>query len=229
MSDDPRLAVRSWFSMGWSTYKGNPRPLIGGSLILGAAGLLTLFGLGGLFLYFYVILPPLLVGIYSLCLKLVRRQEVGFSEVFTGFRHFGKAWITCFLFALFVGAGGFLLVIPGIIWALKYSFGWFAVLDKSLSPREALRFSGKITQGYKRKLLGAVLVVIVLSLLGMPFALGLQQLGTDRGQMLMALGIIPYLVGVFVTGPWIGASYASAYDALVAVYEENQVPKEVAG
>ena len=150
------------------------------------------------------------------------------SEVFAGFRHFGKAWITSILFSLIVGAGAVLLVIPGIIWALKYSFGFFAVLDRSLSPRAALRFSGKITQGYKGKLLGAVLAAMALIL---PFLM-LFQLAIERGELLTPpgiLGILLYVVGVFVIGPWINASYASVYDTLVAVYErseERRVGKE---
>ena len=84
----------------------------------------------GLWLPYFVIGPPLVVGVFFLYLKAVRDEKPNFSVVFAGFSNFGKAWLTVFLYYLIVIGGTFLLVIPGIIWGMRYCLSLFAVLDR---------------------------------------------------------------------------------------------------
>jgi len=228
MSEISSLTLGSWLSKGWSTYKRSMNQLIGASIILSAFSLVV--GLpalvpGGILITVVgqlVIAPALIVGWCFLCLRLVRGVDTKTSVVFAGFSNFGAAWVTFFLFFLIVLGGFLLLVIPGIIWVLKYGLCLFAVMDKKLTASKAIQLSGRITKGHKGKLFGIYLISSLLSILMLPFSFGLQStfLGQDIGSTLIVAGFVPYLVGVFVITPWIGASFAAAYDSL-ALQEES--------
>lgn len=66
------------------------------------------------------------------------------------------------LYALIVLIGLILFIVPGIIFAIKYSFQYLLIIDKGLGPVEALRESAKLTKGHKWQLLlfGVVLGII---------------------------------------------------------------------
>ena len=69
--------------------------------------------------------------------------------------------------AAIIFIGGFILfVIPGIYFAIKYHFLLYFVIDKKMGPLEALRASGKITDGVKWRLLGFSIVSIGIVILG---------------------------------------------------------------
>jgi len=130
--------------------------------------------------------------------------------------HRGQPWTTFILLWLIILGGCILFIIPGIIWSLKYGLSLFAVMDKQMSPRESIRFSGKITKGHKGKLFGVWTIAILLSFLTWPFSSGLQR----QNAMLIGAGLIPYLVNILVVTPWLGATTAAAYKSLAYKKEE---------
>ena len=226
MDKSSELTISSWFSRGWNTYKANLGVLIGANLILAISTTVLLFVPWGHLVNNLVIVPPLTVGICSLYLKAIRGEQPDISTLFAGFSHFGKAWLTYFACALITIGGMFLLVIPGIIWLVKYNLSLFAVLDGSLSARKAIRLSGKITYGYKGKLfIGGLIYLLIICLYAMPFLWGLflREQGSDKGNIFLAVGIVPYLVGSALISPWLGTSWASAYDSLIARWQQSSM------
>ena len=230
MNQVSSLTVGGWFSRGWSAYRTNATPLIGGAVILAVINVVvSLIGKGPagvliMLAFNLVVIPVLSVGWCLLCLKSVRGENAQWSDVFAAFSRFGPAWATFMLLFLIVLGGVFLLVVPGIILGLKYGQSMFAVMDRGLSARQAIGYSGKMTQGWKGKLFGMFVVGFLLSLLAYPFSFGLQRLGEGSGATLLAVGIVPFLATVFVITPWLGASYAAAYDSL-AQLEEGGAPR----
>lgn len=225
MNQSSELYIDDLFSRGWKTYKTNFRVLVGVSVMFIIPDILLTL-VPGLWLPYFVIGPPLVVGVFFLYLKAVRDEKPNFSVVFAGFSNFGKAWLTVFLYYLIVIGGTFLLVIPGIIWGMRYCLSLFAVLDRSLSAREAIRLSGKITYGYKGRLSVMLLMVALMSVLPqMPLGIGLGLLkaGDDKGLPLLAIGILPYLIGRMLVSPWAFASWASAYDSLVNRWQQSSM------
>jgi len=226
MLEAPSLKLGSWFSHGWTTFKEKPKQIIGGAVILSAFyWVLRLVGLvpGGFLLSLLGLLvvgPVLAVGWWFLCLKLLRGDSAKSLDIFGAFSRFGPAWVTFFLLSLIVFGGIILLIVPGIIWGLKYQLSLFAVMDEKLSAREAIRLSGKITKGHMGKLFGMYVVAFLLDFLQWPLLIGLQLLETDAGCIIAAVGIVPYLVYILVIIPWLGATLAAAYDSLV--YEERK-------
>jgi uncharacterized membrane protein len=69
-----------------------------------------------------------------------------------------------------ITVGLFLLVVPGVYLALKYQFYGYLIVDKGLGAVEALRESGRITEGAKKDILifwltlGCSMAVIMLLL-----------------------------------------------------------------
>jgi len=93
-----------------------------------------------------------------------------------------------------------LLIIPGIIWAIKFYFFSYLIVDKGLGPIEALKRSSAITDGSKWDL----------------FLLGLLLFGINL------IGAIPFFLGWFVTIPISMVATAFVYRKLLS---ETGVPK----
>lgn len=228
MSEVVSISLGDWFSRGWGAFKRNPKPLIGGSAILAALyfiiSLLYLIPIGSLaaFVAQIIFSPVLTVGWLFLCLKVVRGNESKASDVFCAFSRFGAAWATFILVMLIVMGGSILLIIPGIIWGLKYGLSLFAVMDRNLKATESIKLSGIITKGHKGKLFLYGIVVCLFGLLVWPFSIGLQHIRTGAGPLLLAIGIIPYLLRILVITPWLGATYAAAYDSLVGGQQQPE-------
>ena len=230
MSETFPLTVGSWFSRGWSTYKSKPKQMIGGAVIFSVINLaLALAGsIPGGSLVNTIVSPAITAGWLFLCLRLVRGDDVKISNMFDAFSRFGAVWVTFFLYGLIVVGGVILLVIPGIIWALKYGQSLYAVMDKELSAREAIRFSGRITAGHKGKLFGAYFMSFLLGIPAILFSLGLQGsqfLDNNMRIIFVAVGLVPCLVTVLVITPWVSATFAAAYDSLASRGEIVEIEK----
>ncbi len=77
------------------------------------------------------------------------------------------------LYMLLVGIG-FMLIIPGIYFMLKYQFFGELIVDKKLGAIEALKKSAEMTSGVKWQLLGFILGVAGVNVLGaLVFGFGL--------------------------------------------------------
>jgi hypothetical protein len=76
-------------------------------------------------------------------------------------------FLASFAYALLVIVGLILLIVPGIVFAIKYQYVMYLVVDKGMGVKEAFRVSGEITQGKKLWLLGFGFVSGILVLLGL--------------------------------------------------------------
>ena len=88
-------------------------------------------------------------------------------------------------YSLLVILGFILLIVPGIVFLIKYQFVTYLIVDKHMGVKEAFRVSGEMTQGKKMWMLGYSLVslgVILLGLLalvvGVVVAAGVVMLGS---------------------------------------------------
>ena len=96
------------------------------------------------------------------------------------------------LYILIVIGGLILLIVPGIIWAIKYQFYGYAIIDKKMNAFDAINESGRITQGHKWTLLG----------------LFFANLG------IVILGFLCLIVGIFAAIPVVELATAFAYRTL---------------
>ena len=98
------------------------------------------------------------------------------------------------LLMLIVLGGYLLLIVPGIIWSIKYGLCQYFVVDKGLGPVQAIKASGRTTMGAKGQLLGFSILCGLIILLG-----------------LLCLG-----VGIFAAYPTVIVANALVYRHLVA-------------
>lgn len=99
----------------------------------------------------FVVLP-LGLGYYHFALKIANNEEVKIGTVFEGFNYIGKVIILTILIEIFVILWSILLIIPGIIAALRYSQAYFILLDNpEISPLEAIKRSKQMMVGNKGK------------------------------------------------------------------------------
>lgn len=171
---------------GWAKTLANLKPL----LTIGAIGAFlallnqALMGSGDrtgarplLGLVVQVLQAGVTMAFIRVALKLHDGQPIDLSHPAELLAGFFTYLLTSILYFLIVAGGLLLLVVPGVIWALRYGFATFLVLDKKTDPVEALRESGRLTRGVKGQLLAFALLMFCVNLLG-AIALGIGLLVT---------------------------------------------------
>jgi uncharacterized membrane protein len=165
---------------GWRGTMSNLKPL----LAIGAIGALLSFvrealtsrgGAGVLLAVGVQILQAVvMLALIRASLKLHDGERIDWARPFDLLTGFVPYLITSVLYGLIVFGGLLLLIVPGILWAVKFGYATFAVVDKKLDPIEALRESSRLTKGERWHLLGFGLLVIGVNLLGtLAFGIGL--------------------------------------------------------
>ena len=86
-------------------------------------------------------------------LALIRRQTHSAGQAFSGFEHFGKAFVLMLLYSIFVLLWSLLLIVPGIIAAFRYSQAFYILADDpNKGALECLRLSKEMMRDNKFKL-----------------------------------------------------------------------------
>jgi hypothetical protein len=147
------------FSFGWRGVMDNPGLFVAlacimfgvslGSRIFSWAGVRSQVALPLIGLAFWVLQMIVQVGILKIALKFCEGVVGKVSDVFSQSRFFFRYLGASILYGFIVVAGCILLVVPGIVWGIKYGFFSYAMVDKDLGVMESLRWSAAITNGYK--------------------------------------------------------------------------------
>ena len=132
------------------------------------------------------------IGFTKIQLNILDNKKTQVSDLFKTNGVFWQYLATSILVGLIVIGGLLLLIVPGIIWLLKYQFAMPLVVDKKLDITESIRKSGEITQGHKGWLFGFAIV------------LGLVNIA----------GALALLVGLLVTIPLTTMAYIYVYRQL---------------
>jgi uncharacterized membrane protein len=86
-------------------------------------------------------------------LAYARREPADLGLAFSGFKMFGKCFLTFLLVNVFVFLWMLLLIIPGVIKSLSYSMTWFILADNpGIDPMQAIDRSIAMMDGRKWKL-----------------------------------------------------------------------------
>ncbi len=93
------------------------------ALILGT--LIALFGM-----IFIITIPPLIFGIYFMCINAAKGKKAQISDVFSGFDYFFTSWGLFIVAFLAIIIGFALLVIPGLLLMVLFQYAVaFAILE----------------------------------------------------------------------------------------------------
>ncbi len=181
----------NWDSSGWHM----PDQDMGWVLALGMMGMI----LGLLALAWSLLIVPVFrYGGKMMFLQAVREIRPDFNILVSGFR---QNYLGIVLANLLTGAlimlGFIMLVIPGIIVSCRLAFVGFLVMDKKLDPITAVEESWRMTRGYGWTILGMALLSF----------------------FIFIAGLCLLVVGVFPAGVWVGSSFATLYNDVLAARE----------
>ena len=93
------------------------------------------------------------IGFVIFCLRVSRRTEAGYGDLFDGFGMFFKFLLLNILIGVFTFLWSLLFVIPGIIASYRYSMAVYIMIDNpEYSPMECIRLSKEMMHGHKWEL-----------------------------------------------------------------------------
>lgn len=206
------FSIKESIQFGWKTTKKHLWFLVGIVVILffintlpqltnsqlqtqDASFLLALTGIG-----FWILNMLVNIGSIKISLKLADHKQAEFSDLFNEYRLLLPFIVGSIIYALIVVVGLIFLIVPGIYFGIRYHFYSYFIVDKKLSPLEALKESSRITSGVKWKLF---LFSLVLGLVNV-------------------LGVLAFVVGLFVTVPVTMIAYAHVYRKLLHAHTKDK-------
>jgi uncharacterized membrane protein len=105
----------------------------------------------------YIVSMWVRMGIVHGSVQIARGENVTAGDFFRGWDNVGRFILATMLYGLIVGVGVILLVVPGVIWGLRYSMYGYYVVTQGAGPVEALQMSAAATDGHKGELFGLCL------------------------------------------------------------------------
>lgn len=140
-----------------------------------------------------LIAGPLGLSLAGCFMKLIRKENVQFENLFDGFSNFKTSMLLSILMSILIFLWSLLLIVPGIIAALSYSMSYYILNDNpTMTAKEALNESKRMMYGHKGRL----------------FCLYLSFIGW------MLLTILTLGLGMLWVTPYIQASVAHFYQNL---------------
>lgn len=192
MSVVKQVRIGGSIKAGWAAMHANLGLMLGLGLAYGAAMLLA-DRVPGYLKVPATIFEWVVLGVALLTVLYIQRRDgakvAGVGELPLDANRVGRFLLVTVLTSLLTMAGILLLVVPGVIWALKYGFASAFVLDEDLGVIESMRASAALTDGVKWQL----------------FAQGFAFLGV------ILLGLLALFVGVFPAAMTVLLAWAWTY------------------
>ncbi len=193
------FTVKEALSFGWNTFKNNWQFLVIVFAIVYATGLVPAWivklsngsfpAITSLASLCVIVLQMIIaIGVIVISLKIVDRKKPEITDLFTNFPLLLNYFLGALLYAGVIIVGIILLIIPGIIWGIKYQYTMYLIIDKKMGPFEAFKKSGKITQGNKMRLFW----------LGLSF--GVLYMA---GELLLHIGLILVYPIIYLSGAYV--------------------------
>ncbi len=114
------------------------------------------------------------LGFIKLSLSVYDGVKPSVSIIFSQTKYFFRYFFASVLYGLIVLGGMLLLVIPGIIWAIRFRYFGYAIVAKDMKIIESLKESRRLTKGLTWKLFVFSLALFGINLLGLiPAGVGL--------------------------------------------------------
>jgi predicted Ser/Thr protein kinase len=217
LEQDYTLRIRSCLKRGWKLLCANFWPCVGVTALLMA--LLSFAGsVGGVVLRTgpagknseqitsvlgLIVFGPLMGGLNLFFLKKIRGEKSTVETIFCGFsKRFLHLFLAGFVTTLLTWIGFLCLILPGIYLMVAWCFAIPLVIDKGLDFWSAMELSRKVVtrHWWKFLLFGIVLIA------------------------LLFLGVLTFIVGIFLMMPWIVASQMYAYEDIIGSVKQTAAP-----
>lgn len=177
------------------------------------------FGIGALFILVmlvscvsvvgpFIIYGPMFLGLHRAILQLVRTKKVKVSTLFSGFKDFGVAFRLVWLEVIKIFLWSLLLIVPGIIAAIRYSMAFFILSDNpNMTAREAIDMSKEMMKDRKWEFFKNFVLYFGLAYLINIFSNRLYMFGIQEGLNGMVavsyiLSVVAMIWNIFVAPLW---------------------------
>jgi uncharacterized membrane protein len=196
------FSIQEALSVGWAAFKSRFGLFIGLLLLYAALTAIPQWGIQQIKdIWLAVPLAVIIVlfeyflkaGIIKISLAVADGGDAQIGDLFSGWPVFVPLLLATLLFALAIGVGLVLAIVPGIIFSIMFQYYGYFIVDKKMGPVDALKASAVLTRGVRWKLFGFGLVI------------GLLNIG----------GALLLLVGLFVTVPVSLVAVAHVYRKLL--------------
>jgi uncharacterized membrane protein len=144
------------------------------------------------FFYSLLLFPIFSYGADLLFLRAIRDEEIDLKEMFKGFQNYVNIVLAHLLATAIIGLGFIFLIIPGIIFACRLVFVPYIVMDRNLDAVKAVEKSWKMTAGHGWTIFGMGILSFII----------------------IILGLVMLVVGVFPAAMWVSSSFASLYHSI---------------
>jgi len=200
MNNNTTFSIGASLGFAWNTFKRHGWFLVGVFLLT----IVISFVLGSISegrnafgsftgnLLSFIISMLISISWTTIAVRYAHNQTVVFKDLFSRYSVFWKYLGASVLYWLIIVGGLILLIVPGIIWAIKYKMYSYLIIEKGLTIRESLRESARMTKGSKWKLFWFAILSGLINLAGV-----------------LALGI-----GFLITAPVIMIAQAHIYKSL---------------
>jgi len=136
----------------------------------------------------------LAIGLIKIALSFCDEQKPPVATLFDAWDCFWRYVGAAILYGLIIIVGLILLIVPGIVWSIKFGLCFYFVIDEGLGPIQALKASSRTTMSVKWRLFGFGIVCGLINL----------------------LGLLCLIVGIFATYPTVLVATALVYRQLLA-------------
>ena len=172
-------------------------------------------------LYMILVMGPLSFGVAMFFLNLFRHQDTDITQVIRGFEKFGKTFVLALLMFIFIVLWTMLLIVPGIIAALRYSQAFFIMNDRpELSAMDCIRESKRMMDGNKAKLfvtglsfIGWLFLAVLPAVVYTTWFVDPEAVYTPAGA-LPAIGSFVLEAGLLWVTAYMYATYTAFYELL---------------
>ncbi|MGA3006789.1 MAG: hypothetical protein ABSE59_02740 [Opitutaceae bacterium] len=199
----PKLDIGACLGRGWDLWMDNfGRLMLAYAILVPISVALAFVQIGSMPIATLILSGIFTAGLYRYTLKLLHGEPASVSDLFAGFSEAPVALISAGLaITLFTMAGFFFFILPGIYFAVAWTFTYPLILEKKLAFFSAMEVSRRvITRNWWRMLL--------LMLAGALFSL---------------MGITALFIGILLTLPISMCVLACAYDSLCNPKKERPV------
>jgi len=160
------LSIENLLQVGFNIFRSSPGPFVLYSFI---AAVVISNPVSGLLLA-----GPVITGYYVVARKIEQDRTIEVPDFFRSFDKFVPLLILHLLMTLVITLGLIMLVIPGIYFAVSYTFAHFFVWFYDVEPTEAIRLSRKTVAGNFGQVLLLCLILAGINLLGiLAFGIGI--------------------------------------------------------
>ena len=157
------FSIKDAIKYGWNKSKEHMELVLFSTFLVLAVASLKFSVLWFIGIIFLIILK---IGYTKLFLRMYDGENPKLAEIFQEYKTFWRYLGASILFPIVVLLGLILIIIPGFIWAVRFSFSTLIVIDTKTGPIASMKESYAITKGNFWHLFLFWIAIIGINLLG---------------------------------------------------------------